>query len=117
MDRAYEDNKAIALAKTHGFHTVVHPKKNYKLPCLHDKQLYKQQNIIERYFFHLRCFRKVFTHHNKFDFIFILIISIFMLTLPQNKVIICLKHNKKDRIAGFFFKKTRQYSHKKPNRK
>ena len=27
MDRAYEDDKTIALAKAHGFHPVVPPKK------------------------------------------------------------------------------------------
>ena len=27
MDRAYEDDKTLALAKNHGFNTVVPPKK------------------------------------------------------------------------------------------
>ena len=27
MDRAYEDNKTLAVAKNHGFKTVVPPKK------------------------------------------------------------------------------------------
>ena len=71
MDRAYEDDKTIALAKAHGFHAVVPPKKNRKLPWLYDKQLYKQRNIIERYFLRLKRFRKVFTHYDKLDFIFI----------------------------------------------
>ncbi len=31
MDRAYEDDKTLALAKTHGFKTVVPTKKNCKL--------------------------------------------------------------------------------------
>ena len=39
MDRAYESDKT--LAKTHGFHAVVPPKKNRKLTWLYDKQLYK----------------------------------------------------------------------------
>ena len=30
VDRAYEDDKTIALAKAHGFHPVVHSKKNRK---------------------------------------------------------------------------------------
>ena len=30
MDRVYEDDKTIALAKTHGFNAVVSPKKNRK---------------------------------------------------------------------------------------
>ena len=30
MDRAYEDDKTLALAKAYGFHTVILPKKNRK---------------------------------------------------------------------------------------
>ena len=41
MDRAYEADKTITLAKTHGFHAVVPPKKNRKLSWLYDKQLNK----------------------------------------------------------------------------
>ena len=37
MDRAHEDYKTLALAKAHGFCTVVPPKKNRKSPCLYDK--------------------------------------------------------------------------------
>lgn len=51
MDRAYEDDKTIALAKAHGFRPVVPPKKNRKLLWLYDKQLYKQQNLIKRFSF------------------------------------------------------------------
>ena len=75
MDRAYEADKTITLAKTHGFHAVVPPKKNRKLPWLYDKQLYKQRNIIERYFLRLKRFRKVFTRYDKLDSIFISAIS------------------------------------------
>ena len=76
MDRAYEDDKTIALAKAHGFHPVVPPKKNRKLPWLYDKQLYKQRNLIERFFLRLKRFRKVFTRYDKLDSIFISTISL-----------------------------------------
>ena len=76
MDRAYEDDKTIALAKAHGFHQVVPPKKNRKLPWLYDKQLYKQRNLIERFFLRLKRFRKVFTRYDKLDSIFISTISL-----------------------------------------
>ena len=71
VDRAYEDDKTIALAKAHGFHPVVHSKKNRKLSWLYDKQLYKQRNIIERYFLRLKRFRKAFTRYDELDSIFI----------------------------------------------
>ena len=77
MDKAYENNKTIALTKAHDFYAVVPPKKivnplGYRL---YDKQLYKQRNIIERYFLRLKRFRKVFTRCDKLDSIFIFTIS------------------------------------------
>ena len=77
MDRAYEDDKTIALAKAHDFNAIVPPKKNRKLLCLYGKQLCKQQNIIEQYFLRLKRFRKVFTRYDKLDSIFISTISLF----------------------------------------
>ena len=92
MDRAYEDDKNRALAKFHGFHLVVPPKKNCKLPWLYNRQLYKQRNVIERYFLRLKRFRKVFTRDDKLDSIFSSTISLafifdslFMRTLPKFK--------------------------------
>ena len=76
MDRAYEDDKTIALTKAHCFHPVVPPKKNRKLPWLYDKKLYKQRNLIERFFLRLKPFRKVFTRYDKLDSIFISTISL-----------------------------------------
>ena len=76
MDKAYEGDKTMTLAETHGFHIVASTKKNRKLPWLYDKQLYKQRNIIERYFLRLKRFRKVFTRYDKLDSIFILTISL-----------------------------------------
>ena len=60
MCKAYEADKASALAKSRGFCIVVPPKKDRKSPWVYDKQLYKQRNNIEGYFIKLRCFRKVF---------------------------------------------------------
>ncbi len=76
MDRAYEDDKTLALAKDHGFKTVVPPKKNCKLPWSYDKQLYKHRNNIERYFLRLKRFRKVFTRYDKLDSILISTVSL-----------------------------------------
>ena len=40
MDKAYEDDKTLALAKNHGFNTVVLPKKNRKFWYLRHFHLY-----------------------------------------------------------------------------
>lgn len=79
MDRAYEDDMTRALAKEHGFHAVVPPKKNRKIPWDYDKELYKKRNQIERYFLRLKRFRKVFTRYDKLDSIFRSIIMLAMI--------------------------------------
>ena len=76
MDRAYEDDKTLALANDHGFHTVVPLKKNRKLSWSYDRHLYKHRNIIEQYFLRLKRFRKVFTRYDKLDSISISTISL-----------------------------------------
>ena len=75
-NKVSKNNKALILAKAHGFHAVVPPKKNRKLPWLYDKQLYKQRNVIERYFLWLKCFGKVSNRYDKLDYIFISTISL-----------------------------------------
>ena len=75
MDRAHEDDKNIALAKAHDLYAVVPPKKNRKPSWLYDKQLYRQQNFIKRYFLRLKCFRTVFIHYDKLHFFSISTIS------------------------------------------
>ena len=76
MDRAYEDDKTLALAKNHGLKIVAPPKKNRKLPWRYDRHLYKHRNIIEQYFLRLKRFRKVFTRYDKLDSISISTISL-----------------------------------------
>ena len=71
MNRAYKNDKTLALAKERDFYPVVPPKKNRKFLWLYGKQLYKPRNNIKRYFLPLKRFRKVFTRYDKLDFIFI----------------------------------------------
>ena len=66
-------------SKPHSLHAVVPPKKNCKSPWLYDKQLYKQRNLIERFFLRLKRFRKVFTRYDKLDSIFIFTIFLYFI--------------------------------------
>ena len=67
MDRAYEGDKTRELALSYGHEPVVPPKKNRKEPWDYDKELYKQRNIVERFFRWLKSFRRVFTCYDKID--------------------------------------------------
>jgi transposase len=71
MDRAYEGDKTRALAMELGYTPVVPPKSNRKNPWDYDKQLYKQRNQVERLFRRLKRFRRIFTHYDKLDIIFL----------------------------------------------
>ena len=75
MDRVYEDDKTLVLAKARGFHTVVSPKKNRKFHRFHNKQLYKQRNSIKEYFLRLKRFRRV---------LFVMTNLILFLSLPSS---------------------------------
>ena len=59
-----------------GLRPLFHLKKNRKLPCFYNRQLYKHRNIIERYFLRSKRFKKVFTHYDNLDSIFISTISL-----------------------------------------
>lgn len=79
MDKAYEDDRTRSLAEETGFVPVVPPKKNRKNPWKYDKELYKQRNEIERFFFRIKRFRKVFTRYDKLDSVYISIIYLAMI--------------------------------------
>ena len=90
IDRSYEDDKSVALAKANGFYAVIPPKKNRKFSWFYDEQLYKQLNDIKRYFLRLKRFRTVLASYDKLNSIFISTISLafifdslFMWTLPN----------------------------------
>ena len=67
MDRAYEDNSTRKLAVKQGFIPAVPPKRNRKEPWDYDKELYKCRNEVERYFLHIKRFRRSFTRYDKLD--------------------------------------------------
>ena len=73
MDWAYEGDKARALAVELGYIPVVPPKSSRKNPWDwdYDKELYKQPNQVERLFRRMKRFRRIFTHYDKLDVVFL----------------------------------------------
>ena len=76
MDRPYEDNETQTLVRRQRLIPVVPPKKNRKIPWQYDAELYKRRNEAERSFLSLKRFRKVFTHYDKLDVIYFLIVTL-----------------------------------------
>jgi transposase len=71
MDRAYEGDETRNTAKELNYIPVVPPKSNRKEPWQYNKELYKNRNVIERFFRRLKEFRRIFTRYDKLDSIFI----------------------------------------------
>ena len=83
MDKAYEGAKCRAKVVECEMVPVVPPKSNRKEPWEYDKELYKERNVVERYFRNIKEFRRVFTRYDKLDetywaFIAFASIAIFM---------------------------------------
>lgn len=70
MDRAYSSRKMREVAAMFGYEPVVPPKKTFKEQWAYDKELYKRRNEIERFFQHLKRFRRIFTRYDKLDVLF-----------------------------------------------
>ena len=70
MDRAYEEDKARLPAINRGYIPAVPPKRNRKSPWEYDRELYERRNTVGRFFLQIKRFRRIFTHHDKWDIIF-----------------------------------------------
>ena len=64
-DKAYDiDNFRVKL-KLAGIHPVIPSKLNRLYPTEHDKHIYKERNIFERFFQKIKRFRRIATRYDK----------------------------------------------------
>ena len=71
LDRAYEGDETRYLIRLTGHAPVVPPKKNRKFPWEYDEEEYKNRNVVERCFRHIKGFRRVFTRYDKLDVMYL----------------------------------------------
>lgn len=71
--------KPVLLLRKTGLFLLYLPKKNRTEPWECDKELYKQRNEVEHFFLRLKRFRKVFTHYDKLDIIYLSIVQLAMI--------------------------------------
>ena len=71
MDRAYEGDETRQLALDLGFILVVPPLSTRVTPWEYNRVMYKRRNEIERLFRRLKGFRRIFSHFEKLDVMFI----------------------------------------------
>lgn len=75
MDRAYEGEETRQLALDLGFIPVVPPKNNRLMAWEYNKAMYKRRNEIERLFWRLKGFRRIFSRFEKLDVMFMAFIN------------------------------------------
>jgi transposase len=71
MDRAYEGDETLHLARELGYLPVVPPNPNRLNPWAYDRVLYRRRNEIERFFRRLKAYRRVFSRFDKLDTLFV----------------------------------------------
>ena len=64
-DKGYDADHLVDQIAQTGAQIVIPPKRNRKIQRPYDTELYKQRNIIERFFNKLKHFRRVATRYDK----------------------------------------------------
>jgi putative transposase len=64
-DKGYDADHLRAKISETGAEIVIPPKRNRKVQCPYDAALYKERNVIERFFNKLKQFRRVATRYDK----------------------------------------------------
>jgi transposase len=70
MDRAYEGDETLQLARELGYIPVVPPNPNRLAAWEYDRVIYRRRNEIERLFRRLKGYRRVFSRFDKLDVLF-----------------------------------------------
>lgn len=64
-DKGYDSDAFVAAVESRGAEAVIPPKRNRVQPRAHDKQLYKERNLAERFINRIKRFRRVATRYEK----------------------------------------------------
>lgn len=75
-DKAFDATSLITRIEAMNATAVIPPKANRKVSRSYDKHVYKNGNLIERFFARLKQFRRIATRYDKLDIRFEAFISI-----------------------------------------
>ena len=64
-DKGYDADHLVERIAETGAEAVIPPKRNHKVQRRYDVELYKERNLIERFFNKLKQFRRVATRYDK----------------------------------------------------
>lgn len=66
-DKGYDSNEIVSYIQDHQMHAVIPPKSNRIEQRQYDKHLYKERNLVERFFSRVKHFRRIATRYEKLD--------------------------------------------------
>jgi transposase len=75
MDKAYQDDISRLTSWGLKFNLVIPPKCNRRNPWEYERELYKRQNEVERFFRRLKAYRGIGSRYDKLDLMFSSLIS------------------------------------------
>lgn len=64
-DRGYDSNEFIETIQKSGAKPVIPPRKNRKVPRAYDAHIYKERNLVERFFQKIKNFRRIATRYER----------------------------------------------------
>lgn len=64
-DKAYDSDAILEHLATNGIEAVIPPKSNRLIQRSYDKHLYKNRNLVERFFCRIKQFRRIATRYDK----------------------------------------------------
>lgn len=75
-DKGYDSRKIVDLVEEQEGTVVIPSRSNSTRPRIHDKQLYKLRNVVERFFNRIKQFRRIATRYEKSASSFLAILHI-----------------------------------------
>lgn len=64
-DKGYDSDANRAAVRAAGAEPCIPPRKNRVVPIEYDRHLYKERNVVERYFGRVKQYRRVATRYDK----------------------------------------------------
>lgn len=64
-DKGYDSDANRAAVREAGAEPCIPPRKNRVVPIEYDRHLYRERNVVERYFAHIKQYRRVATRYDK----------------------------------------------------
>jgi transposase len=64
-DKGYDSNELLTFVKDRGAESCIPPKSNRLYPQTYDAHLYKERNLVERFFQKIKQYRRLATRYEK----------------------------------------------------